>query len=67
MPYTEPSISENRFLKDVPSGVREEIKNATVGGIPGVVFESRDIFLGDTFEVWFIYNGHLYEVTTLRD
>lgn len=30
------------------------------------MFFSKNIALGDTREVWFIKNGYLYEVTTLK-
>lgn len=67
LPYSAQEISTDRFKKDVPSGIKLEEKPVTLDGVPGVAFFSRDGFLGDTYEVWFIYNGHLYEVTTLKE
>jgi hypothetical protein len=67
VPYVESTISEERFLRDVPSGVRTYAENTFVGGVPAVTFLSRDQLLGETREVWFIHNGYLYEVTTLKD
>lgn len=66
VPYTESTISEERFLADVPSGVRTEVENTTLDGIPAVTFVSFDPHIGETREIWVIYNGHLYEITTFR-
>ena len=43
--------------------------NPTFGLIDGASaasFYSTDVRLGDTYEVWFIHGGYLYEVTTLK-
>lgn len=66
VPYRESSISEQRFKRDVPSGVRTSVESAHVAGVSAVTFVSRDTFLGDTREVWFLRNGYLYEVTTFK-
>ena len=66
VPYSESSISEERFRRDVPSGIRTAVENTYVAGVPAVTFISRDTFLGDTREVWFIRGGYLYEVTTFK-
>ena len=66
VPNNSPRISEERFIKDVSSGVRTNVENTTVGITQAVSFHSEDFFLGETQEVWFIHEGFLYEVTTLR-
>lgn len=68
VPYHEETISDARFKADVPSGVRENIEATTLGviGIPAVTFTSLDERLGETREIWFIYQGHLYEITTFK-
>lgn len=68
VPYEEKTISEERFKADVPSGVRKNVEKTFIGkrGVEAVTFNSYDQFLGETREVWFIYNGYLYEVTTFR-
>lgn len=68
VPYSGDIITDARFHKDVPSGVRYNIENTTIGEkkIPAVTFNSHDDTLGDTREVWFIYNGYLYEITTFK-
>ena len=65
VPYSKSLISEERFRQDVPSGVRRNAKSAIIDGVEAVTFTSVDLFLGETREVWFIYRGHLYEITTL--
>lgn len=65
-PYAETQISEERFLRDTPSGVRNEPINLTVDGAPATAFYSTHAFLGDTREVWFLHKGYLFEVTTLK-
>ncbi|OHB07094.1 MAG: hypothetical protein A2944_02445 [Candidatus Zambryskibacteria bacterium RIFCSPLOWO2_01_FULL_52_12] len=61
-------ITDERFKRDVPSGVRLNMENSSVGlpQVPAVVFDSQDQFLGETREAWFIYGGYLYEITTLK-
>ncbi|MBP6946264.1 MAG: hypothetical protein KBB46_03175 [Candidatus Pacebacteria bacterium] len=67
LPYLGTEASEERFKRDVPSGVRLDEKPVTIHGVNGVAFFSKDDFLGDTFEVWFIKDGYLYEITTLEE
>lgn len=66
LPYMEEKISEVRFRKDLPSGVREDLRDAVVGGAKGAAFYSIDGALGETREIWFIHKDYLYEVTTLK-
>jgi len=66
VPYEEPQVSEERFKRDLPSGVRANLTNIIVDGATGAAFYSANTLLGETREVWFIYGGFLYEVTTLK-
>lgn len=66
VPYSEMQISEERFKRDEPSGVRLSPQNITLDGAPAVAFYSMNASLGETREVWFIRDGFLYEVTTLK-
>lgn len=68
VPYAEKTISEERFKLDVPSGVRKNVEKTFIGvpQVEAVTFNSYDSFLGETREVWFIYNGYLYEITTFK-
>ncbi len=66
VPYGEAQVSEQRFKMDVPSGVRKNLTETAVDGAVGAAFESFNAELGETSEIWFIRNGFLYEVTTLK-
>ena len=65
VPYTEDTVSTQQFEKDQPSGIQDELTNIKVDGATGASFYSQHTLLGKTYEVWFIKNGYLYEVTTL--
>lgn len=68
VPYTEPTVSEERFKLDIPSGVIKNLATTTLGKIkvPAITFNSFDENLGETREIWFIHEGHLYEITTFK-
>lgn len=66
LPYTEPTVTEERFRKDSPLGVREDPQQVTIAGAPGLRFFGQDVLLGRTAEVWILHNRYLYEVSTLE-
>lgn len=66
VPYWEKEITNERFLADVKSGVRENVEKTYVDGVEAVTFTSVDENLGATREVWVIRGGYLYEITTFR-
>ena len=66
VPFFEEQITDERFKRDVPSGVRTNVEEVMVDGAKGSAFYSRDLVLGETREVWFLKGGYLYEVTTLK-
>lgn len=66
VPYTGAQVSEERFKRDEPSGVRVDAKDIKIDGATASAFNSTDALLGETREVWFIRNGYLYEVTTVK-
>ena len=65
-PYGEEKISDERFLLDVPLGIRENPSSFYIDGALATSFYSKSMELGDTWEVWFIHKGFLYELTTLK-
>lgn len=65
-PYAEAKVSPDRFRKDVPSGVRSSERQIVVGSAVGAAFESANVALGETYEIWFIKDGYLYEATAPR-
>ena len=66
VPYGLPQISEVRFKKDEPSGMRKDPRDITIDGATASSFYSTNLALGETAEIWFIHGGYLYEVTTLK-
>jgi len=66
VPHPEEQVTPARFMQDNPSGIRENLQNVTIDGAVGASFYSENQMLGQTAEVWFVKNGLLYEVTTLK-
>ena len=64
--YEEKQVTEQRFKRDIPSGVRTNLTTITVDGAVGAAFDSEHAVLGETREVWFIHTLRLYEITTLK-
>jgi hypothetical protein len=67
LPYGDKQISKERFLLDDPSGIMASSTTIDINDISAGAFYSKDISLGDTYEVWFINKGFLYEVTTYKE
>lgn len=66
-PHDEPAISEERVRIDLPDIVIKNIQQATLDGADALVFTSVDSSLGDTYEVWFVHGGRLYQIMTYAD
>ena len=66
VPYGEKKITPERFKADIPSGIIENSRAIVLDGVPAESFYSSNRALGDTYEIWFIYHGFLYEVTTYK-
>jgi len=64
-PYVGDSITPERIKSDIPSGVVEDPVEVLIGNnsIRALHFRSVAPIIGDSSEVWFIYEGNLYEVT----
>lgn len=68
LPYSEQTITAERIQKDIPSGVIQDPVEVVIGNnIRATVFSSVSPTIGDTKEVWFVYGGYLYEMTTYRE
>ena len=66
VPYAESAITPEQFLTDDPSGVMIDPKEMMVDGVPAKSFFGYNDQMGDTWEVWFIHDGFLFEVTTYK-
>ncbi|MCB9811710.1 hypothetical protein H6783_02255 [Candidatus Nomurabacteria bacterium] len=65
LPYSASTISAERFRKDIPSGVQKNLQTIQLSGADGAAFYSQDLALGETYEVWVLHNGWLYEINSL--
>lgn len=66
-PYYGNQITQSRILKDIPSGkFTEPIEILINGNIRALAFFST-IESDEMREVWFLYDGYLYEVTAYKD
>jgi hypothetical protein len=66
-PFNGTKITEERFLMDAPSGVRNDQTETSVDGVQALAFHGFDADMGQTYEVWFIKGGFLYEVSTYKE
>ncbi len=66
VPHRGEKVSDERFLQDVPSGVRENVSGFYVDGVLATSFYSKSVELGNTFEIWIVHNEFLYEITVIR-
>ncbi len=67
LPFDEQGIlTAERIRADIPDAVLENEKSVSVGqeNIPAIAFNSNDENIGQTYEVWFTYEGYLYEALT---
>jgi hypothetical protein len=59
-------LTAARIKQDIPDMVMGNQKSVIVGAekIPALAFNSTDENIGNTFEIWFVYNGSLYQALT---
>jgi hypothetical protein len=55
------------FNRDEPSGVKQELHDTVMDGVPAITFFGFDAGVGQTREIWFIHNHFLFEVTTYKE
>ena len=63
LPYSDTQLSEDRFRRDNPSGVRQNPRDVAIDGANATTFYGTNALLGDTAEIWFIHGSYLFEVT----
>ena len=59
------SLTAERIERDLPGLVMREVEKVRIGiseGYPAVLFQSENDGIGETREVWFVYNDNLYQV-----
>jgi len=65
MAYSGP-LTPDALKAEIPDLAMNDVENVTVGVEPALAFDSHDGDIGDTFEVWFVRDGVLYQVMTYR-
>lgn len=68
LPFDEDIVlTKERILQDLPQFKIEKEKSVKVGGdISALAFESQDEGIGETYEIWFVHKGYIYEARTYR-
>ena len=66
-PINGTKITEERFLMDEPSGVRKDETKTSIDGTETLAFHGFNAAMGQTYEVWFIKGGLIYEVSTYKE
>ena len=63
-PFDEPGpVTPERILLDVPEMIIESPQSVNIAGVETLVFFTPEEGLGKTREVWFVREGHLYQVS----
>lgn len=55
-------ITPERIMEDIPDIVINDPKNAQLDSVQALVFTGYDEVFGDTFEVWVVNKGQLYQI-----
>ncbi len=67
-PYGEDQITASQIQADTQGTGRGVPQEAFIGGgIRALIFYSNNAILGELREVWFMYDGYLFEVTTYKE
>ena len=64
LPHDEPTITGERIQLDLPDMPMENINTGTLDGADAIIFNSQDESLGETYEVWFVRGGFLFQITS---
>lgn len=68
MPFDEEGpMTPERIKKDIPGTKVESPVEIDLGGIKALAFYGRSESVENTFEVWFVNNGKLYQVTGFKE
>ncbi len=57
-------LTPERIKKDLPQKVVSNPRAATLDGTKAIAFLSREEGTGEVFEIWFVRDGRLYQITT---
>lgn len=57
-------LTPERIKKDLPQKVIRNPRAGTLDGVSAIAFLSHEEGTGDVFEIWFIHDGNLFQITT---
>ena len=57
-------LTEDRIKQDLPALIIDKPQKIQVSGSEGLAFVSQNQSFGKSREVWFVYNGFLYQMST---
>lgn len=57
-------ITAERVLADLPDIAAHDFTPVMLDGTPGLAFGASDAFFGDSVQIWLVYRGYLYQVST---
>jgi len=61
-------LTKERVLQDLPDMIIENAEQRVLkNGAVGLIFFSEEQSIGVTREIWFIYNDHLYQISTYKE
>jgi len=68
-PFDEPGpLTKERVLEDLPDLIIKNSEQRVLkNGEPALIFFSEEPSLGETREIWFVFNGFLYQISTYKE
>ncbi|MCF7918065.1 hypothetical protein K9L27_03665 [Candidatus Gracilibacteria bacterium] len=56
-------LTPDRIRQDIPDVVLDHFQEIRISGVLTLFFASQDEVFGDTYEVWFVHQGTLFQIT----
>lgn len=57
-------LTPEKIRQDIPDIVLDHFQEIRVSGVLTLFFASQDEVFGDTYEVWFVHHGTLFQITS---
>jgi hypothetical protein len=56
-------LTPDRIRQNIPDAVLDRFQEIRISGVLTLFFASQDEIFGDTYEVWFVHHGTLFQIT----
>jgi hypothetical protein len=67
-PFDEPGpLTKERILQDLPDLIKNPEQRVLKNGAVALIFFSQEPSIGEIREIWFVYNGYLYQISTYKE